>query len=91
MLNYQALLRANESELMEAIVLENGKTAADAKGDIFRGLEVVEQCCALGPALMGETLGGVASGLDTYSYKQPLGVVAGTARRPTTVDTSVEF
>lgn len=79
MLEYQRLIRSNEEELISAIVEENGKTIADARGDIFRGLEVVEQCCALGNHLMGETLGNVAAGVDTVSYRQPLGVCAGIA------------
>lgn len=44
---------------------------------MFRGLEVVEQACGVGVAMMGETLGGVANGMDTYSYREPLGVCAG--------------
>lgn len=79
MFEYQRLIRENEDELVHAIVEENGKTIADAKGDIFRGLEVVEQCCALGTSLMGETLGNVARNVDTVSYRQPLGVCAGIA------------
>ncbi|KAJ8607110.1 hypothetical protein CTAYLR_009159 [Chrysophaeum taylorii] len=77
MFELQRLIRESEDELVSAIVEENGKTIADAKGDIFRGLEVVEQCCALGNSLMGETLGNVARGVDSVSYRQPLGVCAG--------------
>lgn len=51
--------------------------STDARGDVFRGLEVVEQACGVGVAMMGETLGGVAAGMDTYSYREPLGVCAG--------------
>ena len=51
----------------------------DARGDVFRGLEVVEQACGAGAAMMGETLAGVASGMDTHSYREPLGVCAGEA------------
>lgn len=50
---------------------------ADARGDVFRGLEVVEQACGVGVAMMGETLAGVAKGMDTHSYREPLGVCAG--------------
>ncbi len=49
----------------------------DARGDVFRGLEVVETTCNMGTVLMGETLGNLSRGLDTYSYRQPLGVTAG--------------
>jgi malonate-semialdehyde dehydrogenase (acetylating)/methylmalonate-semialdehyde dehydrogenase len=59
--------------------LENGKTFADAKGDVFRGLEVVEYSCGLGSQLMGETLDNLSKGIDTYSYRQPIGVTAGIA------------
>lgn len=52
-------------------------TKIDARGDVFRGLEVVEQACGAGVAMMGETLGGVANAVDTYSYREPLGVCAG--------------
>ena len=79
MFNLQAIIREREDELVAAIVEENGKTIADAKGDVFRGLEVVEQCCGLGNAMMGETLEAAAQGIDTYSYRQPLGVCAGIA------------
>lgn len=44
---------------------------------MFRGLEVVEQACGVGVAMMGETLGGVATGMDSFSYREPLGVCAG--------------
>lgn len=77
MFELQRLIRENETELAEAITLENGKTLADAKGDVFRGLEVVEASCHLAPAMMGETLESLANSVDTYSYRQPLGVTAG--------------
>lgn len=56
---------------------------ADARGDVFRGLEVVEQACGVGVAMMGETLAGVAKGMDTHSYREPLGVCAGELARQT--------
>ena len=59
------------------ITIEQGKTLADAKGDVFRGLEVVETTCNMGTLLMGETMENLSKGLDTYSYRQPLGVTAG--------------
>eukprot|EP01036_Dinobryon_divergens_P031763 gene31762-41227_t len=73
----QQLIRDHTDELAASITLEQGKTLQDAKGDIFRGLEVVESCCGIGTNLMGETLGNLSRGLDTYSYRQPLGVTAG--------------
>ncbi|ETW01637.1 methylmalonate-semialdehyde dehydrogenase (acylating) [Aphanomyces invadans] len=77
MLKLQALIRDHTEELAQSITLEQGKTLPDARGDVFRGLEIVESTCNLGNHLMGETLGNLASSLDTYSYKQPLGVCAG--------------
>lgn len=57
-----------------------GFAKKDARGDVFRGLEVVEQACGVGAAMMGETLSGVAKGMDTHSYREPLGVCAGEFR-----------
>ncbi|PNH12848.1 Methylmalonate-semialdehyde dehydrogenase [acylating], mitochondrial [Tetrabaena socialis] len=55
-----------------------GKTLADARGDVFRGLEVVEAACGIAPYMAGEMVENVASGgIDCYSLRQPLGVVAG--------------
>ena len=79
MLQYQSLIREHTDELAYWITLENGKTIADAKGDIFRGLEVVETCCNMADKMMGETLGGIGSNIDCISYRQPLGVCAGVA------------
>ena len=56
-----------------------GKTIADAKGDIFRGVEVVEFACGIAPMMMGETVENVSAGMDTYSYRVPLGVCGGIA------------
>ena len=66
-------------DLAYCITMENGKTLADAKGDVFRGLEVVEAACDLGSKLMGESLGNISNGMDCVSYRVPLGVCAGIA------------
>ena len=79
MLEYQALIRQHTDELAHIITHENGKTLADARGDIFRGLEVVETTCMMADKLLGESLGGIASSMDCVSYRQPLGVCAGIA------------
>ena len=79
MLKYQDLIRRYTDDIANLITLEQGKTLTDAKGDIFRGLEVVESACFQGPSLMGETLGNLSDGLDCVSYRQPLGVCAGIA------------
>jgi malonate-semialdehyde dehydrogenase (acetylating)/methylmalonate-semialdehyde dehydrogenase len=75
--NLQHLIREHEAELVEAIVQENGKTVGDAKGDIFRGLEVVEFACGVAAHMQGETVEQLGRGVDSYSYRQPIGVCAG--------------
>ena len=50
---------------------------ADSKGDIFRGLEIVEQSCAMGQTMLGDTLNNVSTDMDTVMIRQPLGVCAG--------------
>lgn len=77
MLKYQQLLKEHHDEIAEILSQETGKTFADAKGDVWRGIEVVEQACNISSSLMGETAGNVARNIDTYSYIQPLGVCAG--------------
>lgn len=73
-----ALVRDRTDELAGAIVREQGKTLADARGDVFRGLEVVEAACAAGFLSQGEALDSVASGgVDCRSVREPLGVAAG--------------
>jgi malonate-semialdehyde dehydrogenase (acetylating)/methylmalonate-semialdehyde dehydrogenase len=73
------LIRENTDRLAEVITRENGKTLADAAGDVFRGLEVVEHTASFGTILQGETLENVAKDIDIYSYRHPLGVCAGVA------------
>ncbi|MEW5301309.1 MAG: hypothetical protein WDW36_004174 [Sanguina aurantia] len=77
MFKFQELIRANMDVLAASITSEQGKTLADAKGDVFRGLEVVEAACGIAPFMMGEMVENVATGIDCYSIRQPLGVVAG--------------
>ncbi|KAI8810544.1 Aldehyde/histidinol dehydrogenase [Cladochytrium replicatum] len=76
MLDLQALIRSNMDKLAESITLEQGKTFPDAKGDVLRGLQVVEHACGLPTLLMGEKLP-VSRDMDTYTIREPLGVVAG--------------
>lgn len=71
------LIRDNTEKLAHSITIEQGKTLADARGDVFRGLEVVEHSCSTATLMMGETIESVSRGIDTYSYRQPLGVVGG--------------
>ena len=70
-------IRENTDALAQNITLEQGKTLPDARGDVFRGQEVVEMASSLGHLLMGETQGNVSKGIDTYSYREPLGVTGG--------------
>jgi malonate-semialdehyde dehydrogenase (acetylating)/methylmalonate-semialdehyde dehydrogenase len=76
-LKYQSLIRAHMSELAAILTAEQGKTLADAEGDVFRGLEVVEHAAAIGNLQLGELANNVATGVDTYTLVQPLGVCAG--------------
>merc|ERR1719214_230606 len=75
----QALIREHEDELAALLSAEHGKTIDDAKGDIFRGLEVVEHACSVTSLQMGETMPGVATSTDVTSFRLPLGVCAGIA------------
>ncbi len=77
MMNYQMLLKKHHDEIAEILSKETGKTFADAKGDVWRGIEVVEQAANVCSMMMGETAENVARGIDTYSYIQPLGVCLG--------------
>jgi len=76
-LKYQQLIRENIKELAAILTAEQGKTLADAEGDVFRGLEVVEHAGNIGNLQMGELANNVASGVDTYTIQQALGVCAG--------------
>lgn len=77
MLRYQHLLKEHHDELATILAHETGKTFEDAKGDVWRGIEVAEHACNVASLLMGETVENVARSIDTYSYTQPLGVCAG--------------
>ena len=77
MMKYQELLKQNQNEIAAILSKENGKTLEDAKGDVWRGIEVVEQAANITPLLMGETVENVAREIDSYSYTQPLGVCLG--------------
>lgn len=77
MFNYQHLIRENMGKLAANITEEQGKTLADAEGDVLRGLQVVEHACSITSLQLGETLGSVTKDMDTYTYREPLGVCAG--------------
>ncbi|KAK1600373.1 methylmalonate-semialdehyde dehydrogenase [Colletotrichum navitas] len=75
MFKFVALIRENWDRLAASITLEQGKTFADAKGDVLRGLQVAEAACGAPELLKGELLE-VAKDMETRSYREPLGVVA---------------
>ncbi len=77
MFEFKRLVEANMQPLAELLSSEHGKVIADSKGDIQRGLEVIEFACGIPHALKGEYTEGAGPGIDVYSMRQPLGVVAG--------------
>ncbi|MEG3087127.1 CoA-acylating methylmalonate-semialdehyde dehydrogenase [Sphingomonas sp. PB4P5] len=77
MFNFKALVEANLDELAHLLSSEHGKVIADSKGDIQRGLEVIEFCCGIPHVLKGEYTQGAGPGIDVYSVRQPLGIGAG--------------
>ena len=74
---FKALLEARAAELAQLISEEHGKTLDDAAGEVTRGIEVVEFACGAPQLLKGEFSESVGTGVDSYSMRQPLGVVAG--------------
>ena len=77
MFAFKALVEAHMDELAHMLSAEHGKVLADSKGDIQRGLEVVEFCCGLPHVLKGDYTHGAGPGIDVYSMRQPLGIGAG--------------
>lgn len=77
MFNFKALVEKNMDELAATLASEHGKVIADAKGDIQRGLEVIEFACGIPHALKGEYTQGAGPGIDVYSMRQPLGIGVG--------------
>jgi malonate-semialdehyde dehydrogenase (acetylating)/methylmalonate-semialdehyde dehydrogenase len=77
MFNLKALIEANMDELAHLLASEHGKVIADAKGDIQRGLDVIEFACGIPHLLKGAFTEGAGPGIDVFSLRQPLGVVAG--------------
>jgi malonate-semialdehyde dehydrogenase (acetylating)/methylmalonate-semialdehyde dehydrogenase len=77
MFAFRQLIEDNMLDLAELLASEHGKVVSDAQGDIQRGLEVVEFACGIPHLLKGEYTEGAGPGIDVYSIRQPLGVVAG--------------
>src|SRR5689334_8056887 len=77
MFKFLELLHREHDNLAKLLSSEHGKTFADSKGDIQRGLEVVEFACGIPHLMKGEFSEGAGPGIDLFSFRQPLGVVAG--------------
>ncbi len=77
MFAFKQLLEDNMDELAAMLSSEHGKVIADAKGDIQRGLEVIEFACGIPHLLKGEYTEGAGPSIDIYATRQPLGIVAG--------------
>jgi malonate-semialdehyde dehydrogenase (acetylating) / methylmalonate-semialdehyde dehydrogenase len=77
MFKFLELIQGEYDDLARLLSSEHGKTFADAKGDIQRGLEVVEFACGIPNLMKGEYSEGAGPGIDLYSIRQPLGVTAG--------------
>jgi len=77
LMKFLELAARDNDALAEMLAREHGKTIPDAKGDIQRGLEVVEVCIGAPHMMKGEYTEGAGPGIDVYSMRQPLGVVAG--------------
>ena len=77
MFKFKELIEKNSDELTQLIVTEHGKVYEDAKGSLTRGLEVVEFACGIPHLLKGEFSENVGTNVDSWSMRQPLGVVAG--------------
>jgi malonate-semialdehyde dehydrogenase (acetylating) / methylmalonate-semialdehyde dehydrogenase len=77
LMKFLELVNREYDALADILAREHGKTLADAKGDIQRGLEVVEVCIGAPHMMKGEYTDGAGPGIDVYSLRQPLGVVAG--------------
>lgn len=77
MFRFKELLEANMDDLAALLSSEHGKVLADSRGDIQRGLEVIEFACGIPHLLKGDYSEGAGPGIDIYAMRQPLGVVAG--------------
>src|SRR5690606_25974028 len=77
MFRYRSLLEQHFDELTRLISREHGKTLAESRGDLFRGMEMVEFACGAPTLLMGEVLPNIARGIDCEAFRFPLGVCVG--------------
>src|SRR5581483_7632850 len=74
---FRARLEARAAELARVITSEHGKVVSDALGEVARGADVVEFACGIPTLLAGRYSEQVSTGIDTWSVRQPVGVVAG--------------
>jgi len=77
MFRYKALLDQHKDELATLLATEMGKTLAEAHGDVFKAIEVVELACAVPVTMQGRSTMNTSTGFDTVSYREPLGVFVG--------------
>jgi malonate-semialdehyde dehydrogenase (acetylating)/methylmalonate-semialdehyde dehydrogenase len=77
LMKFNVLIAEHDDELAELLAREHGKTVSDAKGDIQRGVEALELSFGVPQLMKGEHTDGAGPGVDVYSIRQPLGVVAG--------------
>ncbi|HEY5332976.1 MAG TPA: aldehyde dehydrogenase family protein, partial [Solirubrobacterales bacterium] len=77
MFSFRELVHSHVDDLARIVSAEHGKVFEDAKGEVIRGLEVVEFVCGLPQLLKGEFSDGVSTDVDAHSFRQPLGVCAG--------------
>lgn len=77
MFNFKALLDRHHDELAAIITAEHGKVLSDARGEVARGIEIVEFACGIPQLLKGQYTEQIGGGIDNWSVRQPLGVVAG--------------
>src|SRR6188508_3124785 len=73
----RALVDEHREDIAKILTAEHGKVLSDAKGELARGLEVIEFCCGIPELLKGGFTEQASTGIDVYSIRQPLGVVAG--------------
>jgi malonate-semialdehyde dehydrogenase (acetylating)/methylmalonate-semialdehyde dehydrogenase len=74
---FRELVNKHKDDIARLLTLEHGKVFSDAQGEVQRGLEVIEFACGLAHLLKGEMSENVSTEVDSYSMRQPLGVVAG--------------
>jgi malonate-semialdehyde dehydrogenase (acetylating)/methylmalonate-semialdehyde dehydrogenase len=77
MFAFRSLIDAHMDDLAKIVASEHGKVVEDAKGEIIRGMEVVEYACGIPELLKGEYSDQISSDVDSFSFRQPLGVCAG--------------